>query len=67
MYDMKLHAGRPPDALAAWIELEKGTRLGYVDGSIFPTVGGVNPSLTIYALAMRMAHRIGELNRRGEL
>jgi thimet oligopeptidase len=36
MYDMKLHTGRPPDALAAWIELEKGTRLGYVDGSIFP-------------------------------
>jgi choline dehydrogenase-like flavoprotein len=37
------------------------------DGSIFPTVGGVNPSLTIFALAMRMAHRIGVLNRRGEL
>ncbi|MBE7218209.1 MAG: GMC family oxidoreductase, partial [Caulobacteraceae bacterium] len=37
------------------------------DGSVFPTVGGVNPSLTIYALAMRTAHRIGALARRGEL
>lgn len=37
------------------------------DGSVFPTVGGVNPSLTIYALAVRMAHRIGEMNRRGDL
>lgn len=37
------------------------------DGSVFPTVGGVNPSLTIYALAIRMAHRIGAMNARGEL
>jgi thimet oligopeptidase len=36
MYDMKLHTGAPPDALAAWIELEKTTRLGYVEGSLFP-------------------------------
>ena len=28
------------------------------DGSVFPTVGGVNPSLTIQALACRMADRI---------
>ena len=37
------------------------------DGSVFPTVGGVNPSLTIYALALRMAERIGDMGRRGEL
>jgi choline dehydrogenase-like flavoprotein len=37
------------------------------DGSIFPTTGGVNPSLTITALGMRFADRIGGLARRGEL
>jgi choline dehydrogenase-like flavoprotein len=37
------------------------------DGSVFPTSGGVNPSLTIYALAARMADRIAALGRRGEL
>jgi thimet oligopeptidase len=35
-YDMKLHSGSPPEALAAWIELEKEARLGYVEGSLFP-------------------------------
>ena len=37
------------------------------DGSVFPTVGGVNPSLTIQAIACRTADRIRELARRGEL
>ncbi|MBV8911453.1 MAG: GMC family oxidoreductase, partial [Acetobacteraceae bacterium] len=37
------------------------------DGSIFPTTGGVNPSLTITALAMRFADRVGATARRGEL
>jgi choline dehydrogenase-like flavoprotein len=37
------------------------------DGSLFPTCGGVNPSLTIQALALRMASRIGTLASRGEL
>ena len=37
------------------------------DGSVFPTTGGVNPSLTIQALALRTADRIGALARRGEL
>ncbi len=36
MYDMKLHTGQPPEALAAWIEIEKQMRLGYVEGSLFP-------------------------------
>jgi choline dehydrogenase-like flavoprotein len=37
------------------------------DGSVFPTVGGVNPSLTIQALACRTADRIQTLAQRGEL
>ena len=37
------------------------------DGSVFPTVGGVNPSLTITAIGMRTAERIKALAARGEL
>jgi choline dehydrogenase-like flavoprotein len=37
------------------------------DGSVFPTVGGVNPSLTIQAIALRTADRIKALAGRGEL
>jgi choline dehydrogenase-like flavoprotein len=37
------------------------------DGSVFPTVGGVNPSLTIQAIACRTADRIRSLARRGEI
>lgn len=37
------------------------------DGSLFPTCGGVNPSLTIQALALRTASRIETLASRGEL
>jgi len=37
------------------------------DGSVFPTVGGVNPSLTIQAIACRTADRIKVMARRGEL
>ncbi|QQO23428.1 GMC family oxidoreductase [Bradyrhizobium diazoefficiens] len=37
------------------------------DGSLFPTCGGVNPSMTIYALALRAADRIKALAGRGEL
>jgi choline dehydrogenase-like flavoprotein len=37
------------------------------DGSVFPTVGGVNPSLTIQAIALRTADRIRDLAARGEL
>jgi choline dehydrogenase-like flavoprotein len=37
------------------------------DGSLFPTSGGVNPSLTIQALACRIGDRIREMGRRGEL
>lgn len=37
------------------------------DGSVFPTVGGVNPSLTIQAVACRTADRIKALSAQGEL
>jgi choline dehydrogenase-like flavoprotein len=37
------------------------------DGSVFPTVGGVNPSLTIQAIAGRTGDRIRALAARGEL
>ena len=37
------------------------------DGSVFPTVSGVNPSLTIQAIAIRTADRIGKLAAAGEL
>ncbi|MBR0551534.1 GMC family oxidoreductase [Stakelama marina] len=37
------------------------------DGSVFPTVGGVNPSLTIQAIACRTGDRIKQMSARGEL
>ena len=37
------------------------------DGSLFPTGGGVNPSLTIQALACRIGDRIAAMAARGEL
>jgi choline dehydrogenase-like flavoprotein len=37
------------------------------DGSVFPTSTGVNPSLTIEAIAARTADRIREKAKRGEL
>ncbi|HEX3422729.1 MAG TPA: GMC family oxidoreductase [Sphingomicrobium sp.] len=37
------------------------------DGSLFPTSGGVNPSLTIQALACRMGERMSEMAKKGEL
>lgn len=37
------------------------------DGSLFPTTGGVNPSLTIQALACRAGDRIAELAAGGDL
>ena len=37
------------------------------DGSIFATAGGVNPTETIVALAIRQADYIAETMRKGEL
>ena len=49
--------GRTWDVANLWI----------CDGSLFPTSGGVNPSLTIQALACRTGARIKALAARGEL
>ncbi len=43
------------------------SNLWVCDGSLFPTSTGVNPSLTIQALACRTGDRIRELARRGEV
>lgn len=43
------------------------SNLWICDGSVFPTVGGVNPSLTIQAIACRTADRIAAMRARGEL
>ena len=37
------------------------------DGSVFPTVGGVNPALTIQAIALRTAARVKALAAKGDL
>ena len=37
------------------------------DGSLFPTAGGANPSLTIQALACRIGDHIAAIARRGDL
>jgi choline dehydrogenase-like flavoprotein len=37
------------------------------DGSVFPTIGGVNPSLTIQAIACRTADRIKQMAASGAL
>jgi choline dehydrogenase-like flavoprotein len=37
------------------------------DGSVFPTVGGVNPSLTIQSIACRKGERIKQMAAKGEL
>jgi choline dehydrogenase-like flavoprotein len=37
------------------------------DGSLFPTAGGANPSLTIQALACRIGDHISAMARRGDL
>lgn len=37
------------------------------DGSVFPTVGGVNPALTIQTIAIRTAERIAQMAAAGEL
>jgi hypothetical protein len=55
----------------SWQNLFYGAPLGapmaICDGSVFPTVGGANPSLTIQAIACRTGDRIRELSRRGEM
>lgn len=43
------------------------TNLWICDGSISPTVGGVNSSLTIQAIVCRTSDRIKAMARHGEL
>ena len=38
-----------------------------IDGSVFPTAGGYNPTLTIQALAWRAAERLAQRNRSGQV
>ena len=40
--------------------------LWIADGSVMPTGGGVNPSMTIMANAARIADRLGQMAARGE-
>jgi thimet oligopeptidase len=35
-FDMRLHTGVPPSALATWAAVERGTPLGHVDGTMLP-------------------------------
>jgi thimet oligopeptidase len=35
-FDMRLHHGEPKPALATWAEIERASRLGHVEGTIFP-------------------------------
>ena len=37
------------------------------DGSLFPTGGGANPSLTIMAVACRIGDHIAAIGKRGDL
>jgi choline dehydrogenase-like flavoprotein len=43
------------------------SNLWICDGSVFPTVGGVNPALTIQTIAVRTADRIRKLSASGDL
>jgi len=37
---MVLHTGSPPSALQAWIEIERASRLGHVEGTTLPASFG---------------------------
>lgn len=39
-YDMRLHTGAPKPALATWIEIERASRLGHVEGTMLPASFG---------------------------
>lgn len=40
VYDMRLHTGAPKPALATWIEIERASRLGHVEGTMMPASFG---------------------------
>jgi choline dehydrogenase-like flavoprotein len=58
----QLHVSRDADCRTWDIR-----NLWICDGSVFPTVGGVNPSLTIQAIACRTADRVKYLAACGDL
>ncbi|GAB3272578.1 GMC family oxidoreductase [Parahaliea aestuarii] len=53
--------------LNRWCRAHDISNLWVVDGSCFPTSGGYNPTLTIYANAYRVADHFVALNSKGEL
>jgi choline dehydrogenase-like flavoprotein len=52
--------GADPDTsvLDRWNRAHEVSNLYVVDGSFFPTSGGLNPALTIAANALRVAHHL---------
>lgn len=55
--------GRDPEisVVDGWLEAHDAPGLYVTDGSVFPTCPGVNPQVTIMALATRTAERIAEV------
>jgi thimet oligopeptidase len=39
-YDMRLHTGKPPAALQTWIDIERASPLGHVQGAMLPASFG---------------------------
>ena len=56
--------GAHPDTsvLDRWNRAHEVSNLYVVDGSFFPTSGGMNPALTIAANALRVAHHLESTN-----
>ncbi len=50
-----------------WCRSHQVPNLWVVDGSVFPTAGGYNPTLTILANAYRVAAHFVASGKRGEL
>ena len=51
--------GAPPPARDRWGKLHECNNVHVVDGSLFPTFPGFNPTLTILANSLRIARAIG--------
>ena len=53
--------------LNRWCQTHDVENLWVVDGSFFPTSGGYNPTLTIFANAYRVAAHFIDQAKRGDL